>query len=65
MECVNVVFECVGCVMGVRMVEEFLLRMNVSGGVCVMFEEVMEMTTRVGLKMFLNVDAKTRDWSEE
>ena len=64
-ECANAALERVGRAMGARMVEEFLSRTNASGGACATFEEAVEMTTRVGLKMFLNVDAKTRDWSEE
>ena len=58
-ECANAALERVGRAMGARMVEEFLSRTNASGGACATFEEAMEMTTRVGLKMFLNVDAKT------
>jgi hypothetical protein len=68
-EAVNAKLDQLGRNIGTRIIEEYLARTNASssssGGACASFEAAMEMTAKVGLKMFLNATARTRDWSEE
>lgn len=64
-EAVNGKLDQLGRNIGTRIIEEYLARTNASSGACASFEAAMEMTAKVGLKMFLNATARTRDWSEE
>lgn len=67
-EAVNAKLDQLGRNIGTRIIEEYLARTNASsssGAACASFEAAMEMTAKVGLKMFLNATARTRDWSEE
>lgn len=64
-EATNEALERIGRSIGARIIEEYLAKTNASAGGCRSFEDAMEMTAKVGFKMFLNVEARTRDWSEE
>lgn len=62
----NAALERVGRSLGARAVEEYLARASIGReSLCGSFEEACEATARSAMKMFLGVDARTRDWSEE
>ncbi|KAK4398476.1 Trafficking protein particle complex subunit [Sesamum angolense] len=54
---------CRGYNIGVRLVDEFLAKSNVSR--CVDFRETAEVIAKVGFKMFLGVTASVTNWDAE
>ena len=61
----NAALERVGRSMGTRIVEEYLSRTGAGARACRSFEDACEAVAKTALKMFLGVDARTRDWSED
>ncbi|KAJ0874259.1 putative transport protein particle (TRAPP) component [Helianthus annuus] len=53
----------VGCNIGIRLIDEFLAKSNVTR--CVDFRETAEVIAKVGFKMFLGVTASVSNWDTE
>ncbi|KAK6132921.1 hypothetical protein DH2020_033305 [Rehmannia glutinosa] len=60
---VNKQLDQMGYNIGVRLVDEFLEKSNVSS--CVDFKETAEVIAKVGFKMFLGVTASVSNWDSE
>ncbi|GAA0138415.1 hypothetical protein LIER_00167 [Lithospermum erythrorhizon] len=60
---VNKQLDQMGYNMGIRLVDEFLAKSNVSR--CVDFKETAEVIAKVGFKMFLGVTASVGNWDTE
>ncbi|XP_009607184.1 uncharacterized protein LOC107803357 [Nicotiana tabacum] len=60
---VNKQLDQMGYNIGIRLIDEFLAKSNVSR--CVDFKETAEIIAKVGLKMFLGVTASVTNWDVE
>ncbi|XP_042418923.1 trafficking protein particle complex subunit 3-like [Zingiber officinale] len=60
---VNKQLDQMGYNIGVRLIDEFLAKSNVSR--CVDFKETADVIAKVGLKMFLGVTASVSNWDPE
>ena len=62
-EAVNVQLEKMGYNIGVRLIDEFLAKSNTER--CANFESTANLVAKVGLKMFLGVNAQVDKWNSE
>mmetsp|Transcript_4675 Transcript_4675/g.8249 ORF Transcript_4675/g.8249 Transcript_4675/m.8249 type:complete len:192 (+) Transcript_4675:110-685(+) len=60
---VNQKLDEMGYNVGLRLIDEFLAKSNVSR--CGSFRETAELISMVGFKMFLNITPEVRDWDEK
>ncbi|XP_024627992.1 trafficking protein particle complex subunit 3 isoform X3 [Medicago truncatula] len=60
---VNKQLDQMGYNIGIRLIDEFLAKSNVSS--CVDFRETAEVIAKVGLKMFIGVTASVTNWNAE
>ncbi|RAL53340.1 hypothetical protein DM860_007012 [Cuscuta australis] len=60
---VNKQLDQMGYNIGVRLIDEFLAKSNISR--CVDFKETAEVIAKVGLKMFLGITATVTNWDAE